>query len=47
MAKSMLWALNEQKSDIVVADKLVETTSTANYSKNAHRIINVQNMCLL
>ena len=38
----------ELKSDIIVVDKLLETTS-ANYSKSTHRIKNVhmQNMSLL
>ena len=42
-------ALIELKSDIIVADKCLEITSTANYSKSAHRIKNacMQNMSLL
>ena len=49
MTRFMFRALNELKSDIIVVDKLLETTSTANYSKSAHRIKNVhmQNMSLL
>ena len=34
MARSIFTALNELKSYIVVVDKRLETTSTANYSKN-------------
>ena len=37
----MTWSMfNELKSDIVVGDKSLETTYTANYSKSAHRIKN-------
>ena len=40
---------NQLKSDIIVVDKLLETASIANYSKNTYRIKNVhmQNMSLL
>ena len=40
---------NELKSDIIVIDKRLETTSTANYSKSKHRTKNacMQNRSLL
>ena len=38
MNRFMFSALNELKSDIVVADKLLEKTSTSNYWKRAHTI---------
>ena len=43
MTWSMVRALNELKSDIVVVDTCLrlETTPTAIYLKNAHRIKNV------
>ena len=49
MTRFMFRALNELKSDIIVVDKLLETPSTANYSKGTHRITNacMQNMSLL
>ena len=45
----MFRALNELKSDVIVVDKLLETTSTANYAKSTYRIKNarMQNMSLL
>ena len=45
----MFRALTELKSDIIIVDKLVETTSTTNYSKSTHRIKNtrMQNISLL
>ena len=48
MTRFMFRALNELKSDIIVVDKLLETTSTANYSKSAYKIKNahMQNMSL-
>ena len=49
MTRFMFKALNELKSDIIVVDKFLETTSTANYSKSTHKIKNahMQNMSLL
>ena len=49
MTRSMFRTLNELKSDIVVVDKPLETTSTATYSKSTHRSKNVHmlNMSLL
>ena len=46
MTRTMFRALKELKSGIVGVDKLLETTSTANYSKSAHKIKNehMQNM---
>ena len=38
MTRSMFRSLNELKSNIVVVDKLLETTLIANYSKSTHRI---------
>ena len=48
MTRFIFRALNELKSDIIAVDKLLETTSKANYSKSAHRIRNayMQNMSL-
>ena len=48
MIRSMFRALDELKPYVVV-DKLLETTSTANYSKSTHKIKNVhmQNISLL
>ena len=49
MTRVMFKALNELKSNIIVVDKLLETTSTANYSKSTQRITNghMQNMSAL
>ena len=49
LSSYMFRALTELKSDVIVVDKLLETTSTANYSKSTHRIKNehMQNMSLL
>ena len=52
MTRSISRGLNELKLDTVAVDKLLETSSTANYSKRAHRIKNahmdnMDNMSLL
>ena len=49
MTRFMFRALNQLKSDIIVVDKLLETTTTAKYSNSTHRIKNacMQNMPLL
>ena len=44
MTRIMFRALNELKSDRIVVDKLLETTSTENYSKRGHRIKNEKKM---
>ena len=48
MTRTMFRALKELKSGIVGVDKLLETTSTANYSKSAHKIkMSTCKTCLL
>ena len=41
MTRIMFRALIELKSDIIVVDKLLETNSTANYSKSAKHVFTI------